>query len=91
MTDSPLANPIRILEPRLIVHLCGRMDLRQKDTWKSTPTQKDCYVTQGCLWLGRMQSQRSRFPQRSADHAMSLTTMLALIPNNSMLPLMNIG
>lgn len=64
MTDSPLANAIRILEPHFIVHLCGRQDLRKKDTWKSTPTQMDGYVTQGCLWLGHMQSERGPFPPK---------------------------
>ncbi len=79
MTDSPSANPVRTLEPHFIVHLCGRQDLRPEDTWKCTPTQKDCYVTQGCLWLVRMQSERRRFPHRSVAHAMTLTTMLVLI------------
>lgn len=40
-----LAKLIRILEARLPA------DWRQKDTWKSTPAQRDRYVTSGFLWF----------------------------------------
>lgn len=83
--------------PRLILsgywnliwwHIC--VAVRQKDTWNLTPAQKHYYATQGCLWLWLMQSETKHFLQ-NVSHAVTLTTVAVLVPNNTMLLLMTTG
>lgn len=91
MTASTLANTIRILEAHFICPsvLPPRPD--RKRHMEVSAYTKGCYVTQGCLWLGHMQSTRRCFSQRSVAHAMTLTTKVVLNPNSSTPPLINIG
>lgn len=91
MTESTLANPIRILETHLI---CPSVLPPRPDTKRHIEVSaytKGYYVTQGCLWLGHMQSERRCFSQRSVAHAMTLTTTVVLSPNSSTSPLINVG